>query len=115
MLEPICLIVLSSLSVVTALQTSGKAYEIFELAQQRWQSQQYPSSVDYLIHVETVRNSKFAERHYRARWNARTNALYVDAVSLEERRDPYKPPPGFDFSVLGIHVAHIGGPNEGTG
>lgn len=89
-------------------------YWVFDRAERAWQSQHYPSSVNYVVHVETLRRQKPEERHYRSRWFALTNNVAVDPISIEERAHPYRPPPGFDVSIL-VHIGHIGGPNEGTG
>jgi hypothetical protein len=89
-------------------------YWVFDRAERAWQSQRYPSSVNYVVHVETLRRRKPEERHYLSRWFALTNNVAVDSISVEERAHPYHPPPGFDVSIL-VHIGHIGGPSEGTG
>lgn len=91
------------------------ANHIFERAQQYWMAQRYPRATDYLIYVRTIRSGRAEERHYRARWMSLSNAVSVDAVSIEERAHPYIPPPGFDVSFFGLHLGHVGGPNEGKG
>jgi len=103
-----------SIALFLAVSLGVDPYWIFDRAERAWQSQHYPAVVSYMVHVETLRRQKPEERHYRSRWFALTNNVAVDPISVEERAHPYRPPPGFDVSIL-VHVGHIGGPNEGTG
>ncbi|HET6894645.1 MAG TPA: hypothetical protein VFH72_04600 [Candidatus Baltobacteraceae bacterium] len=109
-----------ALTIVCAASSGASTAEldanhIFERAQQYWMAQRYPKATDYLIHVRTIRSGRAQERHYRARWMSLSNAVSVDAVSIEERTHPYVPPPGFDVAFFGLHLGHVGGPNEGQG
>jgi hypothetical protein len=101
-------------ALVLAVSLAVNPYWIFDRAAQAWQSEHYPLAVNYTVHVQTLRRQKPEERHYHSRWFSLTNNVAVDSISVEERAHPYRPPPGFDVSIL-VHIGHIGGPNEGTG
>lgn len=85
-------------------------YQIFARARARWQAQRYPARLDYTIAVTARESGRPVARHYRARWDASTNAVVMNPVSIEERTDPYHPAGGFNF-----YGWSIGGPRKGTG
>lgn len=94
---------------------SPDPYAIYARAQAVWRAQRYPATVNYVVHVRTRQGDRTDERHYNSRWFSGPDRIAVNPVSVEEREHPYLPPPGFDFSILGTHIAHVGGPNEGIG
>ena len=91
-------------------------YVIFDRARAFWSSQQYPSVVDYTVHVvATDANARRQERHYHEYWRADLNSMVVQPpVSDEQLADPYTPSGGFTFGLLGSKMGDIGGPGTGV-
>lgn len=97
-------------SASSAIAPITDPYEIFGRARAAWERQRYPAVLGYTIHVSANRDGSQQERHYHARWLARTNGIAVDLVSDEQRAHPYHVPPG--VSIYGFNV---GGPQVGDG
>lgn len=91
-------------------------YVIFDRARAFWNSQHYPSVVDYTVHVvATDENGQKEERHYHEYWRAASNDVVVQPpVSDEQLADPYKPSGGFTFGLLGSKMGDVGGPGTGV-
>jgi hypothetical protein len=91
-------------------------YVIFDRARSFWASQQYPSVVDYIVHVvATDAQSSEQERHYHEYFRPATNRVVVQPpVSDEQLANPYKPSGGFNFSIFGAAAGGIGGPGSGV-
>lgn len=90
-------------------------YAIYNRAQLVWETQRYPAVVSYVVHVTAVQHGRTRQRHYDSHWFAQSGTIKVDPVSREQREHPYVPPPGFDVSIFGAKVGHVGGPMNGTG
>lgn len=88
----------------------SEPYEIFARAKSNWERQRYPALLQYVVHVSADRSGSPEDRHYHARWVARTNGIAIDLVSDEQRQHPYHVPPGVNF-----YGASIGGRRVGEG
>ncbi len=111
----IFLILLSARSPLACANTEDPSpYDILAKARSVWRAQQYPPQVTYTVHVQTLEGVDREDRHYRSRWFAHSNLIFVDPVSAEQLADPYAPPPGVDLDVFGLK-GHVGGPSKGTG
>lgn len=82
-----------------AAQPSGaQPYAIFARAQAYWESAAYPKELSYGVTVSVWDRGKISSAHYHSAYDARTNQVFVTAVSDEELAHPYTPR-GINFTI----------------
>src|SRR5579875_2160587 len=64
---------------------------IFAEARRVWDTQVYPTRIDYVVTVRVVQNGVEGVRHYAAEYAPTTNDLHVVATSIEQLAHPEDP------------------------
>ncbi|MDQ2681178.1 MAG: hypothetical protein M3Y21_09205 [Candidatus Eremiobacteraeota bacterium] len=93
-----------------AAQSELNPYGIFAGARAYWEAQRYPRNIEYVV-VIRVSDGAVKTNHYVTDYQARTNLIYVDPVSSEERAHPHYVRGEFNFGIMG---APIGKPDPPT-